>query len=77
MENLLNFPVSRAHVVYSLVKKANQFEDKDAALAMKFYKEALRLMLDQRKEHDEKLRSLMRLNQLLVTKLKGCQKQFE
>ena len=52
MENLLKFPISRAHLVYNLVKKANKFEELD--LAIRFYKEALKLLLDQRKIQDEK-----------------------
>ena len=70
MENLLKFPISRAHLVYNLVKKANKFEEIDKALAIRFYKEAIKLLLDQRKTHDEKLRSLMSLNRVLVSKLK-------
>ena len=36
MENLLKFPISRAHLVYNIVKKANKFEEIDEALAMRF-----------------------------------------
>ena len=70
MENLLKFPISRAHLVYNLVKKANKFEKIDEVLAIRFYKEAIKLLLDQRKTQDEKLRSLMSLNHVLVSKLK-------
>ena len=70
MENLLKFPISRAHLVYNLVKKANKLEEIDEALAIRFYKEAIKLLLDQRKTQDEKLRSLMSLNRVLVSKLK-------
>lgn len=70
MENLLNFPISRAHIVYNLVKKANKFEEIDKSLAIRFYKEALKLLLDQRKIQDEKVRSLMSLNHVLALKIR-------
>ena len=70
MENLLKFPISRAHLVYNIVKKANKFEEIDEALAIRFYKEALKLLLDQRKTQDDKLRSLINLNHVLASKLK-------
>lgn len=34
MENLLKFPISRAHLVYNLFKKANKFEKIDRVLAI-------------------------------------------
>ena len=70
MENLLKFPISRAHLVYNLVMKANKFEEIDEALAIRFYKEAIKLLLDQRKTQDDKLRSLIKLNHVLASKLK-------
>lgn len=70
MENLLKFPISRAHIVYNLVKKANKFEEIDKSLAIRFYKEALKLLLDQRKIQDEKVRSLMSLNHVLALKIR-------
>jgi len=70
MENLLKFPISRAHIVYNLVKKANKFEEIDKPLAIRFYKEALKLLLDQRKIQDEKVRSLMSLNHALALKIR-------
>jgi len=74
MENLLKFPISRAHLVYNLVKKANKFEKIDEVLAIRFYKEAIKLLLDQRKTQDEKLRSLMNLNHALASKIWLTQK---
>ena len=74
MENLLKFPISRAHLVYNLVKKANKFEKIDEVLAIRFYKEAIKLLLDQRKTQDEKLRSLMSLNHALASKIRQSQK---
>ena len=74
MENLLKFPISRAHLVYNLVKKANKFEEIDEALAIRFYKEAIKLLLDQRKTQDEKLRTLMSLNHVLASKIRQRQK---
>ena len=76
MENLLKFPISRAHLVYNLVKKANKFEELDEALAIRFYKEALKLLLDQRKIQDEKLRTLMKLNNTLASKLRANHKSI-
>lgn len=70
MENLLKFPISRAHLVYNLVKKANKFEKIDEVLAIRFYKEAIKLLLDQRKIQDEKVRSLMGLNHALALKIR-------
>ena len=70
MENLLKFPISRAHLVYNIVKKANKFEEIDEALAIRFYKEAIKLLLDQRKTQDNKLRSLMSLNHALALKIR-------
>ena len=70
MENLLKFPISRAHIVYNLVKTANKFEEIDKPLAIRFYKESLKLLLDQRKIQDEKVRSLMSLNHVLALKIR-------
>ena len=48
----------------------HKFEEIDKSLAIRFYKEALKLLLDQRKIQDEKVRSLMSLNHVLALKIR-------
>ena len=77
MDNLLKFPISNAEIVYSLVKKGNDFEETDQMLSIKFYKEALIFLLDQRKIQGTEIRCLMRTNHVLVAKLKLAHKKIE
>lgn len=69
MKNLLHFPISHMRIVRSLVRKAVKNETFDKDLAIHFYKEALKLLIDQSKAQNQSIESLLKLNDKLALRL--------
>ena len=62
MSNIERFPLTDLHVIKSLVKKGISFEDADKGLALAFYKESIRLLLDRAGTQQEELKSVLRIS---------------
>ena len=65
MSNVKQFPLTDLHVINSLVKKGVSFQDTDKVLALQFYKESIKLLLDRAGTQHEELRSVSRMNYIL------------
>ncbi len=46
MSNIKKFPSTEFHIIHSLVNKGVSFEDTDKVLAIQFYKESIKLLID-------------------------------
>ena len=62
MSNVERFPLTDLHVIKSLVKKGISFEDTDKGLALEFYKESIRLLLDRAGTQHKELKSVLWIN---------------
>ena len=62
MSNVERFPLTDLHVIKSLVKKGISFEDTDKGLALEFYKESIRLLLDRAGTQQKELKSVLRIS---------------
>lgn len=77
MSNIKNFPSTEFHVIYSLVNKGVSFEDTDKVLAIQFYKESIKLLIDLHEKNRKELRSVKSLNHVLWVNLRAARKRLE
>ena len=77
MSNVKQFPLRDLHVINSLVKKGVSFEDTDKVLALQFYKESIKLLLDRAGTQHEELRSVSRMNNILWKNLMAARTRLK
>ena len=77
MSNVKKFPLTDSHVINSLVKKGVSFEDTDKVLALQFYKESIKLLLDRVGTQHEELRSVSRVNNILWKNLMAARTRLK
>ena len=77
MSNVKKFPLTDSHVINSLVKKGVSFEDTDKVLALQFYKESIKLLLDRVGTQHEELRSVSRINNALWKNLMAARTRLK
>ena len=76
MSNIKKFPSTEFHVIHSLVNKGVSFEDTDKVLAIQFYKESIKLLIDLSERKRKELISVKSMNHVLWVKLRSEQKRL-
>ena len=71
MSNINQFPKTNLHIVHSLVNRGVKCEDEDQQMAIMFYKEAIKLLLDHSVKRTKEFRSITKINDILWTRLKA------
>ena len=77
MSNIKNFPSTEFHVIHSLVNKGVSFEDTDKVLAIQFYKESIKLLIDLSERKRKELISVKSMNHVLWVKLRSARKRLK
>jgi len=77
MSNIKKFPSAEFHVIHSLVNKGVSFEDKDKILAIQFYKESIKLLIDLSEKKRKELISVKSMNHVLWVNLRAARKRLE
>ncbi len=77
MSNIKKFPSTEFHVIHSLVNKGVSFEDTDKVLAIQFYKESIKLLIDLSEKKRKELISVKSMNHMLWVKIRAEGKRLE
>ena len=72
MSNIKKFPSTEFHIIHSLVNKGVSFEDTDKVLAIQFYKESIKLLIDLSEKKRKELISVNSMNHVLWVNLKAA-----
>ena len=77
MSNIKKFPSTEFHVIHSLVNKGVSFEDSDKVLAIQFYKESIKLLIDLHEKNRKELISVKSMNHVLWVNLRAARKRLK
>ena len=77
MSRIKKFPSTEFHVIHSLVNKGVSFEDTDKVLAIQFYKESIKLLIDLHEKNRKELISVKSMNHVLWVKLRAERKRLK